>query len=97
MQNEPDATRRRNAAGRAALVCGIVAALAAVVPIVGDVVSAPFAVAALVLGFLGLHRHERGRDPGAAAAVAGTILGGLAVMLILVTLVATHTWDATTI
>jgi hypothetical protein len=89
MQDQP-AVRRANRPGESALALGVIAIAGLFVPIVGDFVTAPAAVAAMVLGFVGMRRHETGRATGSASAIAGVIVGALAITGLLMMLAATR-------
>ena len=69
--------RRRNGMGTAALIVGIISLLlfwlwfAAI----------PLGLAAIVLGIVGRHRAKRGEATNKGMATAGTVLGGLAIVV----------------
>lgn len=71
----PSKSPSRNGPGSAALVLGLVAVVFAVVPVIGDFVTIPSAVLAVVLGIVGLFRVENGIATNRGAALAGVILG----------------------
>jgi len=79
-----------NRPGESALVLGIIAVLGLFVPAVGDYIAAPGALAAMVLGFIGMRRHETGRATTAGGAVAGVILGAVALTGLVIMLAASH-------
>jgi hypothetical protein len=79
-----------NRPGESALVLGIVAVLGLLVPGIGDYIAGPGAVAAMALGFVGMRRHETGRATTAGGAVAGVILGALALTALVIMLAASH-------
>jgi hypothetical protein len=58
---------------------GIAAVVALCVPVIGDFLAIPAAAAAMVLGFIGMRRHETGRAAGSGSAIAGLLLGAVAV------------------
>jgi hypothetical protein len=60
------------------------------VPVAGELVAAPAAVIAVILGMVGLRRYETGRAVHVVRAIAGAVLGALAVMVTVVVLIATH-------
>jgi hypothetical protein len=70
----------RNGLGVAALVLGILGLLIAWVPVFG-ILGLLLGVAAVILGFLGRGRAKRGEATNPGAALAGIILGFLAVAL----------------
>ncbi|MFP3712170.1 hypothetical protein [Puerhibacterium sp. TATVAM-FAB25] len=72
----------------AALVLGIGGIAASVVPIVGDVVAILLGVTAFVTGCVGLRISERQVRPGIAPALTGTLLGVLAIAVVLFGLIA---------
>lgn len=71
---------RGNRPGELSLSLGLVALVFAVVPVIGDVVVPPTALAAVVLGVLGVRRTERRAATNYAASLSGTVLGVLAVL-----------------
>lgn len=73
MINDP-----QNRAGSIALVMGTVALVFAFIPIIGEFVAAPSAVLAIVLGLIGLGRVEKGLATNGGQALAGSILGLIA-------------------
>jgi hypothetical protein len=88
-QQVPSTAPPRNSLGSAALVLGIVALVFALVPIVGDFVSVPAAVLAVVLGVVGLLRAEKGVATNGGAALAGVVLGFVAGFITLLVVAAT--------
>jgi hypothetical protein len=79
----------RNGAGDAALTSGMVSMVFALVPLVGDVVALPAAVAAVVLGLLGIFRADRGEATNGGKALTGTLLGAVTAFITLLTVAAT--------
>lgn len=76
----------RNGMGGASFVLGVVALVFAFVPIVGEFVAAPAALLAVACGLAGLGRVWRGVATNGAEAVAGSLLGTVAgIFLLLVT------------
>lgn len=71
-----------------ALGLGAAALLGAAVPVVGDAVAAPLGAAALVTGCLGIRIAERDARPGVGRALAGALLGLVAVAAVLFALIA---------
>lgn len=88
-QQVPPTAPPRNGPGSAALVLGIVAFVFALVPIVGDFVSVPTAVLAVVFGVVGLLRAERGVATNGGAALAGAVLGFVSGFITLLVVAAT--------
>lgn len=75
----------RNGAGSTALVFGVVAFVFAFVPVIGEFVALPAAIAAMVLGWIGFERAEDGEATNSSQAIAGGVLGliaGLVVLLV---------------
>lgn len=83
-------SRDRNGLGSIALVAGIVAALTAFVPIVGDFVSIPAGLLAVVCGWIGLLRIEKGLATNYVETVVGTVLGTGALFVVFIIYAATH-------
>ncbi|KOS56027.1 hypothetical protein [Rhodococcus rhodochrous] len=81
----------RNGAGTAALVAGIVAAGCAFLPFLGDLVTIPAGVAAVVCGWVGLGRVDKGSATNHGEALAGAVLGIAALFVVFVVFAATHT------
>ena len=84
MINDP-----RNGAGSIALVMGVVALVFAFVPIIGEFIAAPSAVLAIVLGLIGLGRVEKGLATNGGQALAGSILGLIAGLILFLVFAAT--------
>ncbi len=78
----------RIGAGDAACTLGVIAMVFALVPIMGDFVAVPSALAAVVLGVVGLIRAERGLATNPGKALAGAVLGTVSAFLTFVTLAA---------
>lgn len=70
-----------------ALALGIAALACAVVPVVGDWVSAPLGVAALALGSFGSHVADRDGLPGMWHGLVGALLGLAALAAVLFSVV----------
>jgi uncharacterized membrane protein len=79
--------RPRNRWGTAALVSAVVALVIGFVPMVGDVVALPVSVAAMGCGARGLFLVEDGLATNPGTAWAGILLGFIAALLSLLTLV----------
>jgi len=77
----------RNGWGTAALVLAVVALVIGLVPIIGDLVALPISVAAMGCGARGLFRTEDGLATNPGTALAGMLLGFVAALLSLLTLV----------
>jgi hypothetical protein len=82
----------RNGAGDAALTLGVLAMVFVFVPIVGDFVSLPSAVGAVVLGVVGIVRAEAGVATNPGKALAGALLGVGSAFITFVTLAAMGTF-----
>jgi hypothetical protein len=80
----------RNGIGSLSLALGVVSLLFALVPIVGEFVAAPSAVLAIVLGLIGLGRVDRGVATNGGQALAGSILGLVAGLLLFLIFAATY-------
>ncbi|HMO10048.1 MAG TPA: hypothetical protein PKB06_00740 [Actinotalea sp.] len=83
---EPRAER----VGEQAMVAGVVAFAAGLIPVVGEFVSIPLALVALCLGVAGLLRHHEGRAVRVAPAVIGSVLGALTLLGALLIATVTH-------
>lgn len=66
--------------GELALSLGLVALVFAFVPVIGDFVVPPAALAAVTLGVTGVRRADTGRATNYAHALTGLIFGILAVL-----------------
>lgn len=77
--------------GDAALTCGVLALVFAFVPIIGDVVTVPTAVMAVVLGVLGVVRGDQGLESSPNKAFAGVLLGVIATFITFMTFAAMGT------
>lgn len=82
--------RGRRSPGDLSLALGLIALLCALIPIIGDVLAVPPGLAAVVLGYVGVSRHDRGLEHRALPAYAGAGLGAIALLLVAVSLIATH-------
>ena len=58
----------------------------ALIPVIGDLVAVPIAV---VCGVVGVGHYDAGRAPRMLPALAGAILGAVALLLVVVGLIAT--------
>ena len=73
----------RNRPGETSLSMGIVALVFSFVPIVGDLVTAPTGLLAIVLGAIGVRRSERGEATNFGQSLTGATLGAVAVIIVL--------------
>ncbi|MDJ1371817.1 hypothetical protein C7K25_10640 [Gulosibacter molinativorax] len=73
-----------------ALVLGLAALVCSFIPVVGDYVTIPLGVIAIILGCLDIWRAERGRRARVVPATFGTIFGGLALLLVMISMMATQ-------
>lgn len=80
--------RPMNGWGDAALVSAVVALVVGFVPVVGDLAALPLAAAAVGCGARGLFRVEDGLATNPVTAAGGVLLGFVAGLLSLLTLVA---------
>lgn len=86
-ERPPD--RRRYTAGDYSLTFGLAAVACAAIPAIGDLVAAPVAVAAVVLGLVGIWRWDEGRAPKVLPAAAGASLGALSLFAVVLMLIVT--------
>lgn len=80
--------RPRNGFGTAALVCAVVALVIGFVPMIGDLGALPVSLAAMGFGVRGLLLADDGLATNPGTALAGIVLGFVAALLSLLTLVA---------
>lgn len=80
----------RNGIGSVALITGIVAIVFAFVPIVGDIVTIPTGIAAVICGWFGFTRAEKGPASNHREALTGITLGTAALFVVFLVFVATH-------
>lgn len=80
----------RNGVGDTALVAGIIAAVSAFLPIVGDLITIPAGLIAVVCGWIGLVRVENGVADNHRNAVIGAVLGIAGLFVVFLVFVATH-------
>ena len=86
-------TRRyREGLGDAALTCGVVATVFVFVPIIGDFVALPAALAAMSLCVVGVIDENRGVATSSGKVLAGGLLGLIAAFITFVTISATGTF-----
>ncbi len=75
-------------AGSIAAIVGALSLLCALVPVVGDIVSVPLALVAIVCGVLGVGHYDSGRAPRMLPALAGALLGGISLLTTVVSVIA---------
>lgn len=80
---------RTHRSGGYALAFGLLAIACALIPVIGDLVAVPIAVVAVVCGVVGVGHYDAGRAPRMLPALAGAILGAVALLLVVVGLIAT--------
>jgi len=80
----------RNGVGSASLIAGIAAAVFAFVPFVGDFVTIPAGVIAVVCGWIGLNRVDNGAASNPRDAVIGAGLGVAALFVTFIVYAATY-------
>ncbi|OWY82295.1 hypothetical protein [Rhodococcus sp. BUPNP1] len=80
----------RNGAGNAALIAGIVALVFAFVPVIGDFVAIPVGLVAVVCGWIGLERADKGTATNHREALSGACLGAAALFAVFVVFAAVH-------
>ncbi len=81
----------RIGAGETALQVGAGALVAAFIPIIGDFITVPAALVAMVLGTVGYRRTEKGVATNAGQAITGGFLGLAAGFTVLITYLITST------
>ena len=81
--------RRRYTAGDYSLTFGLAAAACVAIPGIGDLISAPVALAAVVFGLIGIWRWDDGLTPKVLPAAAGASLGALALFAVVLMLIVT--------
>jgi hypothetical protein len=88
MRKSPSRSMFRDGAGNLALIAGIVAVVCAFVPFVGDFVTIPAGVIAVVSGWIGLGRAVEGDASNGRDAVIGAALGGIGLFVVFLTYLA---------
>lgn len=83
-------SRYCNGAGTLSLVAGIVAAVFAFVPLVGDLVTIPAALIAVGCGWVGAGRADAGLATNHRQALGGAALGVAALFAVFLVFAATH-------
>lgn len=81
--------RPGNGLGSFSLAMGVVALVFSFVPVAGEFVAAPSAVLAIGLGLAGLSRAEKGLATNGGQALAGSMLGLVAAVIIFLIFAAT--------
>ena len=93
----PDHTHRRrpsrDSLGDTSFTCGVVALVFVFVPIVGDFVAVPAALAAILLALVGIVREDRGVATSSGKALTGGLLGAIATFITFVTFAAMGTFE----
>lgn len=72
----------RNVVGSASVLVGVFALLFAIVPVVGEIVAAPAALLAIVLGAVGWWRADTGRATNEGESIIGLLLGVTAAVVV---------------
>ncbi len=90
MREKPAGDRGKHSAGDYALTFGVAAIACALIPGIGDVISAPVAVLAIVCGIVGVGHYDAGRTRSVLPAAVGTALAALALFFIAVVFIATR-------
>jgi hypothetical protein len=90
MRDEPPDHRDGGWVGESALILGVAALVGAMLPVVSDYVAGPVAAVAILLGLLGARRHQAGRARRVAPAIAGTVLGAVALFVVVLMLAASR-------
>ena len=88
MTEDPSPAPPVRRAGGCALAFGLMALVFALVPVVGDLVSVPTAVLAVICGLIGAGHDDAGRSPRLLPSLTGALLGGASLLISLVTLLA---------
>ncbi len=83
----------RRSPGDLSFGLGLIALLCALLPVIGDVLALPTGLAAAILGYLGVSRHDRGLEHRVATSYLGAGLGAIALLIVVVSLIATHSAD----
>ena len=82
MPETPEVPRSGADVSSYAFICGGVAMVCLVIPMVGDGLASLLAIAALVLGFVAVRRHENDRTLRVWPAVVGAMLGAVALFIV---------------
>ncbi len=86
----PSGGTDHRAAGQRSLAAGIVALLAAFVPVIGDLIALPAAALALAFGAIGIRHFDQGRSARIGPAALGTTFATVAVIGLAIVGVATR-------
>ena len=89
LDRDPPRRPSRDVLGDWALTCGVIAMVLVFVPVVGDVLAAPTALVAVVLGGFGIVREHRGGPLNTGRTLAGGLLGAAALLLVIAMMAAT--------
>lgn len=81
MRDESLPEEQNHSAGGRAFILGVVAVVCVLVPVVGDFISSPLAVLALVFGCIGISHYNAGRASRIVPAAVGVVLGVLALFV----------------
>lgn len=87
MRDERRSSRKQYTAGEYALAFGLIAVACVLIPVIGDVLSAPVAVAAVSFGLIGIWRWDEGRAQRVLPAAVGAALGAISLFAIVFMLI----------
>lgn len=87
-RKSPSRSFFRDGAGNLALIAGIMAVICAFVPFIGDFVTIPTGIVAVVSGWIGLGRVVEGDASNGREAVIGAALGGVGLFIVFLTFAA---------
>jgi len=82
MPETPEVPRSGTDVSGYALIFGIVAVICALIPMIGDGLATLPAIAALVLGFVTVRRHETDRTTRVWPAIIGAVLGAITLFVV---------------
>jgi len=82
MPENPEVPRSGADVSGYALICGVVAVFCALIPMVGDGLATVPALAALVLGFIAVGRHEADHTLRVWPAIVGAVLGAITLFVV---------------
>ncbi|MFI8569055.1 hypothetical protein ACIGGF_21115 [Rhodococcus sp. NPDC078407] len=88
MRKSPSRPFFRDGAGNLALVAGIVAVFCAFVPFIGDFITIPTGLVAVISGWIGHGRAVDGDASNGRDAVIGAALGGVGLFIVFFTFAA---------
>jgi len=89
MTNGPATGPGKPRSGEYALLFGVLAILGAVLPVIGDLLAVPAALLAIVFGTIGVGHYDAGRVPRMLPSVVGAVLGAIALLVTVISLLAT--------